>query len=45
MDYISTSYFFDYEDPNIQHIIAEYRSLSSYKEMAVVLYRNIRDNG
>tara|TARA_R110002074_G_scaffold57077_10_gene140544 strand:+ start:12267 stop:12902 length:636 start_codon:yes stop_codon:yes gene_type:complete len=45
MDYLSPSYFFDYESKEIQHLIAEVQLDSiSEKQKAIQLYVKVRDS-
>ncbi|TCI85200.1 transglutaminase-like domain-containing protein [Tenacibaculum sp. M341] len=45
MDYLSATYFFDYESDEIQQLISNYKDSSlSKKEQAVALYLKIRDS-
>lgn len=45
MDYLSATYFFDYESDEIQELISNYKDSSlSKKEQAVALYLKIRDS-
>ncbi len=45
MDYLSPTYFFDYESDEIQELISEYKNTSlSAKEKTKLLYLKIRDN-
>jgi transglutaminase-like putative cysteine protease len=45
MEYLSKTYFFDFEEPIIQEIIQEFKTDSlSVKDKAVKLYLKIRDN-
>ncbi len=45
MDYLSATYFFDYESNEIQQLISNYKDSSlSKKEQAVALYLKIRDS-
>ncbi|MEP3998905.1 MAG: transglutaminase family protein [Ekhidna sp.] len=44
MDYLSPTYFFDYESEEIQAFIAEYKDTSlSKKEISIRLYLKVRD--
>ncbi len=44
MDYLSTTYFFDYESTAIQELISEFKTDSlSDKEKAIQLYKMVRD--
>lgn len=45
MDYLSATYFFDYESEEIQELISEYKGTSiSNKELTKQLYLKIRDS-
>ncbi len=45
MNYLSSTYFFDYESDNVQQLISEYKhSLLSEKEKTILLYLKIRDS-
>lgn len=45
MDYLSSTYFFDYESEEIQKLIIEYKNTSlSPKEITKLLYLKIRDS-
>lgn len=45
MDYLSPTYFFDFESEEIQAIISEFKdALLSQKEIAIALYTKVRDH-
>jgi hypothetical protein len=45
MDYLNASFFFDFEDPSIQALIAPFnKEEMSDKEMAIALYTKVRDD-
>lgn len=45
MDYLSPTYFFDFESEEIQDIISEFKdALLSQKEIAIALYTKVRDH-
>ncbi|WP_298504869.1 transglutaminase domain-containing protein [uncultured Maribacter sp.] len=45
MDYLSATYFFDYESDTIQNLIKEYNNTSlSKKEIAKLVYLKVRDS-
>ena len=45
MDYLSPTYFFDFESEEIQTIISEFKDASlSKKEIAIALYTKVRDH-
>ena len=45
MDYLSPTYFFDFESEEIQNIVSEFKDASlSQKEIAIGLYTKVRDH-
>ncbi|MEP2237475.1 MAG: transglutaminase family protein [Maribacter sp.] len=45
MDYLSPTYFFDYESDEIQDLVSEYKNTTlSEKEISIALYNTVRDN-
>ncbi|WP_299325316.1 transglutaminase family protein [uncultured Maribacter sp.] len=44
MDYLSPTYFFDYESDEIQDLVSEFKNTSlSEKEITIALYNKVRD--